>query len=113
MSERVFICSPLAGNIPLHTAYARECLRDSLFRGEYPFVPHLLYPQVLDDQDPSQRKLALIAGAHWLAKSQKLLVYEDLGISQGMRGEIQVANDLSIPIERRRIGAAFDRSLVD
>ena len=38
--------------------YARQCLRDSLLRGEAPLASHLLYtqPGVLDDRVPDERE---------------------------------------------------------
>jgi len=41
--NRVFIASPLRGNIERNQDYATWCMRDSLKRGEAPFVPHLLF----------------------------------------------------------------------
>ena len=47
--EFVIIESPFKGNTPAeeaeNIAYAKEVMRDSLYRGEAPFASHLLYPQ--------------------------------------------------------------------
>ena len=47
----VIIESPYAGDIEKNVAYARDCVRDSLMRGEAPYASHLLYtqPNILDD----------------------------------------------------------------
>ena len=39
--------------------YARLCMKDCLDRGEAPMVSHLLYTQVLDDDNEEQRRTAL------------------------------------------------------
>ena len=50
--EFVIIESPFKGNTPAeeaeNIAYAKEVMRDSLYRGEAPFASHLLYPQMLE-----------------------------------------------------------------
>lgn len=62
--RRVIIESPYAGDVELNAQYARECLRDSLTRGEAPIASHLLYtqPGVLDDAVPRERALGIEAG---------------------------------------------------
>jgi len=100
---RVFIASPLAGHMTDNILYARLCLTNSLIRGEAPFAPHLLYPQVLDDCDEHERKLGINAGLEWLRRCELLAVYVDRGVSAGMRTEIAEAERLRIPTERRQI----------
>lgn len=91
--RRVFIASPLRGDIERNQRYARAALRDSLDRGEAPFVPHLLYDQVLDDVVPEQRQQAISAALAMLDGCDLLAVYTDLGISEGMAGEIDKARE--------------------
>lgn len=99
----VFIASPLAGDIETNIAYAQAAMLDSLERGEAPYVPHLLYPQVLEDTGDS-RKMGMMAGKSVLRRCDLIAVYVDLGESAGMRSEITLATSLSIEIERRWIG---------
>lgn len=101
--KRVFIASPLRGDIVANQRYARRAMRDSLARGEAPFVPHLLYDQVLEDSIPEQRQLAIEAALTMLRGCDVLAVYGDLGISSGMAGEIGHANLMDISIEYRRL----------
>ncbi len=103
--KRVFIASPLRGDIERNQRYARAALRDSLDRGEAPFVPHLLYDQVLDDAVPEQRQQAITAALAMLEACELLAVYADLGISEGMRGEIERAKALGIAFEERTMPA--------
>ena len=44
--------APTRENIITNVAYALLAMRDSLGRGEAPFASHLLYTQMLDDQNP-------------------------------------------------------------
>lgn len=103
MRPRVFLASPFSGDVEKNVAYARECMADSVRRGEAPFVPHLLFTQVLDDTKPEERKEGIQCGLPYLLASTKLVTYEDLGVSYGMLEEIAVADRMGIPVERRRI----------
>lgn len=101
--KRVFIASPLRGDIVANQAYAREALKDSLARGEAPFVPHLLYDQVLDDRVEEERAQAIKAALAMLAGCEMLALYVDKGVSLGMAGEQAMAIGLGIPVEERRL----------
>lgn len=83
--RKVIIESRYAGNVALNTEYARACLRDSLSRGEAPIASHLLYPQVLDDNDPAERAHGIAAGLAWRDAPDALpAFYLDFGSSSGM-----------------------------
>lgn len=64
--------------------YARRAMKDSIMRGEAPFLSHLLYPQALDDDNPIHRQLGLEAGFAWAKMAQGHVVYRDWGITPGM-----------------------------
>ncbi len=106
-ATRVIIESPFAENPSApdraHLAYARRCLRDSLLLAEAPFAPHLLYPQVLDDDAPFQRALGLQRAFRWYGVADLCAVYTDLGISGGMRQGIEYATKIGLPIEERSL----------
>tara|TARA_R110000824_G_scaffold42565_5_gene125229 strand:+ start:6158 stop:6505 length:348 start_codon:yes stop_codon:yes gene_type:complete len=99
----VILESPYAGDVDTNLEYARECLLDSLSRGESPIAFHLLYTQVLDDEDPVQRALGLDASAEWYERANAVVAYTDLGISPGMEKGISLAEHLSIFVEHRKI----------
>ena len=101
--RRVFIASPLRGDVTRNQRYARLALRDSLDRGEAPFVPHLLYDQVLDDAVPEERQQAIDAALVMLAGCDVLAVYTDLGVSSGMQGEIDRARERNMDISFRTL----------
>lgn len=105
MTRLVIIESPYAGDVEANTAYARECLHDSLMRGEAPLASHLLYtqPGVLDDNDPDQRYRGIEAGLAWGPAADATVVYADLGLSEGMLQGIVRAVEERRPIEYRKI----------
>lgn len=67
--------------------YAREAVRDSLMRGEYPIASHLLYtqPGILRDGDKAERALGIEAGLVWGRFAEVAVVYVERGISEGMQ----------------------------
>lgn len=105
--RRVQILSPFRGNSAAerarNVAYAQAAMLDCLERDEAPFAPHLLYPAVLDESDPEQRMQGISAGLEWLAVAEAVVIYEDLGVSEGMAAELRAAAVAGVPVERRRL----------
>jgi len=105
--RRVQILSPFRGATPAdrarNVAYAKAALLDCLERDEAPFAPHLLYPAVLDESDPEQRMQGISAGLEWLAVAEAVVVYDDLGMSDGMRAELIQAEIAGVAVEHRRL----------
>lgn len=107
----VILESPYAGDerpvnpktVEKNVAYARECMLDCLNRGESPMVSHLLYTQVLADNDPIERQLGIDAGLAWRKVAQKSVVYIDNGVSGGMWYGVDLARDQGIPVEFRTL----------
>lgn len=108
--KRIYVASPLRGDILRNLDYARECLLDSLRRGtEAPFAPHLLYPQVLDDAQPQDRAQGMAAALAWLHQSDALALYVDLGVSEGMASEAREAmRRMPVWVRSIRTPAAVD-----
>ncbi len=102
---RVILESPYKGDVEKNLTYLRRCLRDCLKRGEAPFASHGLYTQkdVLDDNDPEERKLGIEAGLQWGIKAEKSVVYVDKGISDGMVYGILRAGQEKRPVEFRAL----------
>lgn len=107
MKPLVIIESPFAGATEQirndNIAYARKCVADSLARGEAPLASHLLFPQLLDDNDHAQRQLGIEAGLAWYRRADKCVVYMDLGVSSGMQTGIARARAYGVPVEERYI----------
>ena len=85
--KRVIVESPYAGDVERNIRYARAAMKDCLLRREAPYASHLLYTQegVLDDKNPAERKLGMEAGFAWGAVADYVVVYTDLGITDGMK----------------------------
>ena len=101
----VILESPFAGDIDRNIKYARECLRDSLNRGEAPLASHLLYTQegVLDDLIEEERMLGINAGLEWVKMASLHVFYIDYGMSDGMKYAREYAKNLKIDTEYRTI----------
>lgn len=101
----VIIESPYAGDVDRNLRYLRACMRDCLLRGEAPFASHAIYtqPGVLDDNIPAERSLGIEAGLTIGKLMWKTVVYEDLGISYGMRQGIERAVSEDRPVEFRSL----------
>ena len=105
--KRVFICSPYRGDRDRNADYLAACMADSLSRGEAPFAPHGLYPAFLNDENHDERAQGIACGLAWLNATDLVAVYDDLGISQGMRAEILHAQQWGIAVEHRSAGAPW------
>lgn len=101
----VILESPYAGNVELNIRYARECVKDSLKKGEAPIASHLLYTQdgILNDDVPHERSLGITAGLAWLKVANLHVCYIDLGISNGMKYGIENAKNFGLITEYRKI----------
>jgi len=101
--KKVIIETPYAGDVKKNTQYARKCMLDSLMRNEAPFLSHLLYTQILDDNDTLQRALGIEAGLIWGKEAEMTVVYTDLGISKGMQYGIDRAIEEGRTVEYRTL----------
>ena len=86
----VYICSPYAGDIDRNIAAARKYSRFAVETGYIPIAPHLLFPQFMNDGDPTERELALFFGNALMSKCSEVWVFGDT-ISNGMAAEIRRA----------------------
>ncbi len=99
----VIVESPFKGETHRNRAYARACIRDCFSRGEAGFSSHILYTEALDDNDPAERAQGIEAGLIWGAFAKRTVVYQDLGISNGMRYGIENAEKAGRPVEYRKL----------
>jgi len=108
--RRIYLESPLHADTPeglqRNREYLRRCMLDSMARNEAPFASHALYVQFLDDRVPAERETGITCGLAWGALAEVTVVYEDLGITPGMRRGIDGAWDAGRLIEYRQIGEA-------
>jgi len=102
----VVVESPFAGDSERNIIYARRAMHDCIKRDEAPFASHLLYtqPGILDDNIPHERTRGIEAGLAWGSKADAIIIYEDYGISDGMKMGISRARAANRPVEHRTIG---------
>ncbi len=94
----VYICSRYAADED-HTVEENvaDAIRYSKFaveQGCIPLASHLLYPQILPDDDPEGRKLGLFFGKVWLDIAREIWIFSDGGYgsySEGMKAEYKRA----------------------
>lgn len=93
----VYICSPYAGDVESNVGFAKAACRYAMKRGCAPVAVHLLYPQILNDAVPSERKAGIRMGLRVLASCEELWACGDT-VSHGMSCEIAKAGRLDIPV---------------
>lgn len=101
--KKIYVCSPL--NAPTQKGIrenmlkAREYIRiiEDSFPGVKCYAPHAWLPEMLDDNDTADRKLALDFGIQMLRKCEALFICGNR-ISDGMANEIKLANNWGISV---------------
>ena len=94
--KKVFICSARNGDPALDAARAQNFLLQAMHQDYAPFAPHLLYPQVLDED--RERGLGLMCALAFLQVCDELWVFGEP--TNGMQTEIAMALELKIPVKR-------------
>ena len=103
--------SPFKGATPeqeaQHKRYLNLCIRDSVMRGETPYASHRMLTEALDDADPAERELGIAAGFDMrialLEAGAVTVIYDDYGISDGMRRGIRHAENIGCRVETRTL----------
>jgi hypothetical protein len=99
----IIIESPYAGDRDRNEAYLRQCIRDSLNRGESPYASHAIIPGALDDSIPEERDKGIRAGYAWWKAADLIAFYVDYGMSPGMHKALQRAKTMQLRTEMRKI----------
>jgi hypothetical protein len=86
----VYICSPYAGDTESNIKAAQKYSRFAVNKGYIPIAPHLLFPQFMNDANPTERKLGLFFGNALMSKCSEVWVFGER-ISAGMESEIKRA----------------------
>ena len=94
MMKKVYICSPLGGNIEKNLEQVKHYTKYALKCGTAPVVPHF-YALCLDDNDPKEREIGIAAGLNLLWFCDEMWVFGDR-ITEGMKTEIQFCKNLNI-----------------
>ena len=100
----IYVCSPCRGNPPYSMSKTEENIRNARFyckailvNGYIPIAPHAFYQGLLSDDTPEQRAKAIEIGLSLLRKCDELWVFGK-EISEGMKTEIALAEELNIPV---------------
>ncbi len=104
-SKMVFICSPYRGNTKRNISKAREYARFAALSGMSPVVPHLLFPQFLDDEKADERIKGIELGLLQMKQCDEMWIF-GTEISTGMNYEIERAKGMNIVVR------IFDEELV-
>ena len=98
--KKVYICSPLGGNVSENLQKAERYAKYALYCGTAPVVPHF-YALCLNDNIPKEREIGLAAGLSLLWFCDEMWVFGDTA-TKGMQSEIQFCKNLSIRIKQVR-----------
>ena len=94
MMKKVYICSPLGGDIKGNLEKVKRYTRYALMCGTAPVVPHF-YALCLNDNDQTEREIGLAAGLGMLWFCDELWVFGQ-NITEGMKQELQFCKHLNI-----------------
>lgn len=93
----IYVASPYAGDIDNNVRFAQNACAAVLKAGGHPYAPHLYITQILRDDVPEERAAGLATGLAFLTRCDELWVFGPR-ISTGMKGEIEEAKRLGMPI---------------
>lgn len=98
MMRKVYICAPLGGNVDKNLQKVKDYTRYALMCGAAPVVPHF-YALCLNDRNPKEREIGMMAGLSLLWFCDEMWVFGD-EITAGMKGEINFCQNLNIKMRR-------------
>jgi len=91
--KKIFICSPLRGDIKNNIEKAKEYSREVALQGDIPITPHIYFPQFLDDNNPKERELGMKMGQELLKICDDIKIF---GVpTEGMKEEIKLWETIS------------------
>lgn len=95
MNKTAYICSRYRADtqeqFDKQMRHTKTLAHEAVIAGYDVIVPHMYYPQFLDDNNEDERKLGMESAIRLLHKCDIVLVYIGLDISQGMEAEIEEA----------------------
>lgn len=100
MMKKVYICSPLGGNVEENLRKVRRYTKYALLCGTAPVVPHS-YALCLDDGIPKEREIGIAAGLSLLWFCDEMWLFGD-EVTEGMAAEIQFCKNLNVTIRKVR-----------
>jgi len=100
--KKVFVCSPLRGDIEGNTKRAEQYCKFVSDLGHAPYAPHLFFTRFLDENIEEERNSGILGGIQYLAVCDELWYFGDV-ITNGMNKEIEFANNKGIPVFKKEI----------
>lgn len=90
--RKVYVASKFAGDMAANVTAAITYCRRVIDEGYMPVASHLLYPQILNDNNPAERELGLLFGLALLRMCDEVWVFGT--VSPGVAQEIEEAKRL-------------------
>ena len=87
---KVYIVSRYAGDVERNVSSAIRYCRFAIDKKKMPIAAHLLYPQIVDDNNPDEREIGTMYGLALLALCDEVWCF-GTEISEGMEKEIAAA----------------------
>lgn len=93
----MYVCSPYRGDEERNTRLARQYARFVYDKGFLPVVPHLYFPQFLEEQKEQERLAGMEFGLSLMLQCREVWVFGEQ-MSEGMCREISYAVRHGIPV---------------
>ncbi|WP_432748389.1 DUF4406 domain-containing protein [Pectinatus frisingensis] len=97
--DKIFICSPYRDNIQTNTEIALKAAKAVMKLGYIPIVPHLYFTRFLDEDNQKERDLGIASGIDWMQSCKEIWIIGNR-ITEGMKLELQAAQNLKLPIKK-------------
>lgn len=91
--RKIYVASRYAGDVDANVKAAISYCRLVIDKGYMPIASHLLYPQILNDNDPEERELGIMFCLALLRDCDEVWVFGEL--SPGVAREIEEARRLN------------------
>lgn len=98
--KKVYICSPLGGNVKDNLEQVKRYTKYALICGTAPVVPHF-YALCLNDDNPKEREIGMVAGLSLLWFCDEMWIFGD-EVTEGMSAEIQFCKNLNVKTRKIR-----------
>lgn len=96
--KKIFVCSPLRGNVVLNLNRAIEHCRYVARCGHIPIAPHVYFTRFLNEDIEEERRMGIEMGIELMGDCQELWVFGEGVISGGMKEEIKEWKKTTKPI---------------
>lgn len=90
--KKIYVASKYAGDVEKNVAATIRYCRRVIDDGYMPIASHLMYPQILNDDNPDERELGLMFGLALLRSCDEIWVFGE--VSPGVAREIEEAKRL-------------------